>query len=183
MNKKDEKINQEFIKVAKEFFPEWDRNGWTAVSKVNNDENLLQGYCDTPSKTIEIFEWWKMDGCTDWVTDKPVPFEYYADYLDSVLIHEMCHAILFTKGKGLLAHGLHNYHWFELMGIALEHAKSIGRVKLTELIERNIKKYKAGGSKACELHEWSIDDLNHAAYGIHSRKAGEKVGYLKFERR
>jgi hypothetical protein len=42
MNKKDEKINQEFIKVAKEFFLEWDRKGWTAVSKTENPISVGQ---------------------------------------------------------------------------------------------------------------------------------------------
>jgi hypothetical protein len=142
---KTKDCNLEFNKIAKEFFPEWDRQGWTAVFQTEQELTVdgisLQGGCDPWSKTIGIFDWWTDPDWIDRETGKPVPKDEHIDYLDTNLIHEICHAILVTRGKTGAAMS-HNYHWFELMQRAVDHAKSIGRIFLATKLEKNIQKWR-----------------------------------------
>lgn len=124
--------NQEFQKTAQEFFPEWDRTGWKAEFGTTKG----QGSCNGKSKTIRVprqFSKWDEEW-TDEHTGKPIPEDEFILYRECILIHEMCHAILASRGKrGLAAN--HNFHFYELMRKAIDHAKNTAQVPLASLLE------------------------------------------------
>jgi len=111
------RLNKSVKYIRETFFPRWDkRNEWV----IKKDENLPSfGSCSNrKSKTISL---------------------RYIDEDENnfycLLIHEICHAV--TNDN-------HGKKWKERVLKASDKAKSIGRLKLTELLKIEVKEYGPG---------------------------------------
>ena len=108
------KLEKQFLRIKKQFFPRWDRAGEWKVSgkppKHLRHSTDLHGYCDTDSKTIHVA---------------------FHDS-DCLLVHEICHAVA-SLG--------HEKKWSQRMIKAAELAEQAGEQQLAQNIRKEIKSY------------------------------------------
>lgn len=100
--------------IRADFFPRWDRKHQWCIKEVDSLPSF--GICDQKNKTISI-----QPNLND-------------DFLEKLLIHEICHAVIHV-------HGGHGGKWNNRMLKASKVAKRIGQVKLSILLENEVKTY------------------------------------------
>jgi hypothetical protein len=106
------KTSFEFVRTF--FFPRWDKNQEWDIKRVWHLP--AQGKCDRVSKNILI---------------KEISSE--EDELHCIVIHEICHAS---------SSPYHGRRWQERMTKASEKAGKIGFIKLSKLIDEEVKRYR-----------------------------------------
>ena len=165
MQRNSTMLHRRFSAVKRDFFPRWDReNQWRVSAR---SKRRVDGHCDVERRVIEIVA----------LLDDP-------DEMDTLIIHEICHAVA-SEGHGM--------KWQRRMERAARRAEEIGRLRLAELVRKEVADYR-GAARPLEaaysdVQNMIIDnpDLTFAQverliadeYGLLIPEVRRKLGRLK----